>query len=140
MSDSGDYTDIGSDPFAAFSYTDPSELDTGSVGFVTVTPQVTLPDDPSSSSSSSPSSGSNFDISNLIATIGKTFASTYNAVNNPGASSSSPPATSSYGATQAAGGSAPASGASSLFKPPMLYYLMGGAGVLLLLMTKKGDS
>ena len=85
-------------------------------------------------------SGSSFDWSKLIGTIGSTFASTYNAVNNPMPSGGSyPPPTSSYGASNPPTDTASsASGMSSLFQSPNVYYVMGGAVLLAIVLMKKG--
>lgn len=83
---------------------------------------------------------SSFDWGGLISDIGKTFATTYGAVNGPSSGVSyAPPPTSSYGATNPSATTAPASGMSSLFTAPNVYYLMGGAALLLVMLSKKGN-
>lgn len=76
-----------------------------------------------------------FDWSKFVSTIGSTFATTYNSVNQqPGGSY--PPPTNSYGATNP---SVPAAGGmSSLFEPPNLYFVLGGAALLVVMLMKKG--
>lgn len=93
------------------------------------------------------SSGAGFDWSKLIPVIGQTFASTYNATQNPGypsayqqpqGQSSGVPA--DYNANQAAGTGAPGGSLSDFFNQYGLYIGVGvGALVLVMMFARSSD-
>lgn len=78
------------------------------------------------------------DFAKLFSSIGSTFASTYGAVNGPGAGyaqpyagSPPPPATSMSTSTGFT--------FDQLFTPPYLYFVIGAGILLVVLMAKKGE-